>query len=129
MSGMRQKCDTNIELAQELINKKYYTNSVHCSYYGCLQYIKYILDDKNVCPYRIQNENRKDSHEFILSKLINAIKNHKTLRNVRTNFESLKDKRKRADYYEDIFEVDESLQAIEEARSIIYQVKNALGGL
>ncbi|MGJ7025197.1 hypothetical protein [Petrimonas sulfuriphila] len=124
---MRQKCDTNIKLAQELINNKYYTNSVHCSYYACLQFIKYILDKKNVCSFQKQNEKKDNSHLFILNKLINEIRSPKTLRYVRTNFNSLKDKRVRADYHEDVFEADESLTAIDEAKGIIYQVRTAFG--
>lgn len=129
MELMKKKSDENIELAQRLIDRKLFNASVHCSYYGCFQYIKCILKNNFGLTYQIQNEDRIDSHKFIFDKLSNNIKSHKVMRDIRTDFISLKEKRKTADYYEEEIDLDGSLDAIKEAKSVIFKVKNSVGGL
>ncbi|MFV0331694.1 MAG: HEPN domain-containing protein [Dysgonomonas sp.] len=126
---MKKKSDTNLKLAQDLINLGEYNASVHCSYYGCFQYLKCILKNNLNLSYSTQNEDRPESHNFLLENLFKKINNPKTIKNIREDFIFLKEKRKIADYCEEEVGPDGSLDALEEAKAVIYKVKNALGGL
>lgn len=127
MSSMKTKSTDNIKLAQELIDSHRFNYSVHCSYYGCLQYIKLILNNKCCVSYETQNKDRKESHIYLMNTLGNKIKSPKVLRDIRSKFESLKSKRRKADYYEEFVEDEESMVALDEAKSIIYNINSSFG--
>lgn len=126
---MKKKSDSNIRLAQDLINKTELNASVHCSYYGCFQFIKCILKNNIGISYETQNKKRDGSHDFIITSLANEIASAKTLKHIRTDFYSLQEKRIIADYYQDDIDMDTSLLALQEAISVIFKINNALGGL
>lgn len=66
MGLVKKKSDDNLKLAQDLIDTRQYNASVHCSYYGCFQFLKCILNHNLKITYSIQNEDRRESHNFIL---------------------------------------------------------------
>ena len=69
---MEKKSQENIAAADTLIQAGYCNASIHCSYYAVLQFMKYTLDTKGLCPYNKQDESQgKSSHEAILSELSN----------------------------------------------------------
>lgn len=125
---MINKSKENLEIAQTLINKRLYNASVHCTYYGCFQYIKYVLNMKNILLYDEQNKNRPDSHIHLMQSMYNKINSDKIERAIRTNYESLRDKRKIADYEIDFIGEDDGLRAMEEANRVISNIKRAFGG-
>ncbi len=43
MSHLREKALVNLEVAEYLVKESKYAPSVHCSYFGCLQFLKYTL--------------------------------------------------------------------------------------
>jgi len=53
MSYLKQKSSFNIDSAKELIKISYYAPSVHCSYYGCFQFMKYTLKNYNKTTYEL----------------------------------------------------------------------------
>lgn len=125
---MINKSNENLEIAQTLINKRLYNASVHCTYYGCFQYIKYVLNIKNILPYEDQNKNRPDSHIYLMQSMYNKINSDRIVRAIRTNYESLRDKRKIADYEIDFIGEDDGLIAMDEANRVISNIKSAFGG-
>lgn len=57
MPNIKLKSIEYMEAAQELINKRIYNASVHCSYYSRLMQMKYILaHHKSPIDYNTQNE-------------------------------------------------------------------------
>lgn len=99
---MKKKVDENLMSAQLLINKGYYSASIHCLYYSCFQLAKYILHTFGNLDYESQNtqSHQRESHKFISEKFY-------TLNNQRSRFlaidckndlQKLKLSRKIADY-------------------------------
>ena len=68
---MKNKALNNLEAAQLLINNSCYTESVHCSYYAVLQYMKYMLNTTRTraIPYEEQEYKGEDSHERIITEI------------------------------------------------------------
>ena len=46
MSVFKDKSSFNIKSADLLLRNSYFAPSIHCSYYSCIQYMLYILFDK-----------------------------------------------------------------------------------
>ncbi|MDL2224044.1 hypothetical protein LJB92_01885 [Bacteroidales bacterium OttesenSCG-928-M06] len=127
MSNLKIKSDENFVAAQELANKSCFNSSVHCSYYGCFQYIKSLLCNNCKLSYDVQNEIRGDSHDYIYNQVSNRISGSYLTR-FRHNFENLKAKRKKADYLNEIIDADTCTQAIQEARAVVSVLKSTIGG-
>lgn len=49
--SLKAKSEDNVSSAKELIDLKYYGPSVHCSYYGSFQYMKFALRKYNNTTY------------------------------------------------------------------------------
>ncbi|MDR1347307.1 MAG: hypothetical protein LBJ63_02600 [Prevotellaceae bacterium] len=125
MSNLKLKSDENLKVAQILIEKGYYNSSIHCSYYGCFQFMKSILCNNIKIDYEEQdNNNGKDSHDYIFRTLKNKITNRTVEKRFRDNFVSLKSKRKKADYLNELITQDESLIARQESETVIYSLKS-----
>lgn len=43
MSYLKEKANLNLQVAEDLIRQSIYAPSVHCSYFGCLQFLKHTL--------------------------------------------------------------------------------------
>jgi len=128
MSNLKFKSDENLTAAQLLIEHKKYNSSIHCSYYGCFQYMKCMLCHNVNIGYDKQDEKRgRDTHDFIFGLLLKKMKNVTIEKRFRTNYESLKAKRKKADYANKQINQFDSLSAIEEAKSIIANLNQAFG--
>ena len=86
---MINKCDLNLRVAhilsQDQNNNDGWTTSIHCSYYAVFQYMKYLLAEKvnNPITYEEQNNQKGDSHKFILTEIKNRIESSDTARKIR----------------------------------------------
>lgn len=69
MSYLKEKSNFNIDSAKELIDKSLYAPSVHCSYYGSFQYMKYTLKKYKNWTYEYIEEEclncRNGTHGYI----------------------------------------------------------------
>ncbi|GHT88368.1 hypothetical protein FACS189474_3500 [Bacteroidia bacterium] len=130
MSKLKLKSDENLNAAQLLINNQKYNSSVHCSYYGCFQFMKSILCNNLKIGYNLQDAKKgSDTHDYIFGLLLHTMDNFSMQRKFRSNFSGLKEKRKRADYENALIDITDSLNAIEEARIIMSNLKQAFGPL
>ena len=130
MGNLKFKSNENLAVAQMLVEKGYYNSSIHCSYYGCFQFMKSILCNRLSISYETQDSNKNSStHEYIFGRLINKIKNVNNERRFKVAFNSLKDKRKKADYSNELISEDEGLTAIEEAKRVINYLEQEFGKL
>lgn len=131
---MKQKAINNLKTAQILANNREecgYSSSIHCSYYAVFQYLKYMLahTDKNPIAYDKQDISDSGSHEFILTEIVNRVKDFKNGRDLAQRVRFLKRKRKDADYTPRNFSLDECLGCKEEAVGIISKLKQYFGNL
>ena len=78
MSFIKEKSGFNIDSAKELINLNYYAPSVHCSYYGIFQYMKYALRKcRNTTYEQIESDSlnyRDGSHSYVIDNILTELK-------------------------------------------------------
>lgn len=126
---MINKCDLNLRVAhilsQDQNNNDGWTTSIHCSYYAVFQYMKYLLAEKvnNPITYEEQNNQKGDSHKFILTEIKNRIESSDTARKIRDRVLNLQQQRVEADYKPKIFSQEEALTCKSEADAIIKNLK------
>ena len=129
MSYLKEKSGFNIDSAQELIDKNYYAPSVHCSYYGCFQYMKYALKKQNNWTYEfIENECLSNgTHSFvinnILSNLRSKIGNNKEFANIKRKINDLKLFRIQSDYFNIQILSDDAQKSLDYSKEIITNLK------
>lgn len=128
---MKQKAIDTLKSSQILINNKYFTASVHCSYYAVLQYMKYMLanTDKNPISYEGQNIDGGDTHRFILQEIRNRIKNSRNAASFVDGFRDLKQARVNADYTLQEFSADDSTDYHQKANGLITNLKTYFGNI
>jgi hypothetical protein len=92
--------------------------------------MKSLLCNNLQISYDMQDSKKGDNtHDYIFNMLYHRINNHTVKRNFRTNFQSLKNKRGKADYKNVFTSEDESLIALQEATSTISYLKQSFGTL
>lgn len=129
---MKEKANNSLKAAQNLVNTREtfgYNSSIHCSYYATLQYMKYVLanTNKRCIPYSNQDDYGRDSHNHILTEIVNRIDNSRNGRFFREDVKLLKSERKDADYTQRDFTQDESLECIKMAKGIISKLNQYFG--
>ena len=124
MPTLLTKSLENTKAAQELVNKRLYSASVHCAYYSCLQHIKYILHNKLNFDYAKQDNNTgKDSHLVIIDEIINKAPTSHQGKEIQNIIQWLKAERKRADYSVEIISDTESLDVIRKSETLHFKLK------
>lgn len=133
MMIIKKKSETKGYAAQILINNHYYIESVHCSYYAVLLYMKHILcnlkDEKSRITYEIQFEKGKEygsSHDYILKEIAYRVTNPKNRKYISEEFRVLKQKRVLSDYDVKIFDEMESIEAKEQSDGLIRKLKDSI---
>lgn len=112
---MNVKSDNSYKAGIELINKKFYTQSIHCLYYSVLQLMMYKLAMAKEHPLSYQEQEakrilyRSSTHDWLYGEIRNRLS-----RRVRDSFQSdfhfLKQRRVEADYEKRLFSADDSLE-------------------
>jgi hypothetical protein len=104
LSIIYNKSKFNLEAAQLLIENDLYAPSVHCSYFACLQFIKYKLKNIRGITYDDIDENTKglDSHQYLIREILKDFnvkaKEKRDITTLQENIKDLKLFRKRSDY-------------------------------
>lgn len=77
MSALKEKSKQNFDAAKLLMDQGYLTPSVHCSYYSCLQLLKYSIKFFFGVEYSDLNRNiaasNKNSHQYIIDYVYNEL--------------------------------------------------------
>lgn len=126
---MYKKYLKTIEVAQRLIDLKFYTQSVHCSYYAVRQLMQYKLanTDNRPMSYELQEvefKECKSSHEALLMEIKNRISNPKEAKKFCEAFRNLRSCRVDADYTKRLFSDEDSCECKSQADSLISKLNN-----
>lgn len=134
MGYLKEKSGFNIDSAQELIDKSYYAPSVHCSYYGSFQYMKFSLKDFNGWTYAYIEQEclnyRGGTHNFIIDKILlalkNKINNSKDYVDIKRKIKDLKLFRTNSDYLNVQILHNEAQKSLDYSKEIISTLKKHL---
>lgn len=127
MSILKEKSNFNLTAAELLQNNSLYAPSVHCSYFSCLQLIKFaIIENLDVTNDELTKETRerKDSHKYLINKIGNEIRNYSREEHTifNRNINDLKKFRVESDYGEIEVTTSQSSKALENAKEIREQL-------
>jgi hypothetical protein len=133
VSYLREKSGFNISAAEELINNSIYASSVHCSYYGCFQFLKYTIKNyKNFSYDYIENEcfnYAGGTHGYIIDTCLNEYRkkvNLNSYKDLKRNIKDLKEFRISSDYYNLEISIDQGEKSLSLSKSIIAEIKKTL---
>jgi hypothetical protein len=122
---MDRKSKESLDTAQLLLDKKLFTQSVHCAYYAVLQFMSYKLTTaKNPISYIDQNNNihsQGSSHEYLffeIKKRLSSI-NPKIAKDFQEDFRDLKANRVDADYSQRQFNDEDGCDCKAQAERLI----------
>lgn len=129
MSHLKKKSENNIKAAKKLILEELHSSSVHCSYYACLQFIKYVYIDDETFTSDSQEKDHS-SHVVSIKKISNEVynktNNKEDKRYIQNTLFDLKKKRTEADYDEVEITKDNAEGALRKAEQVLYAIKNYL---
>lgn len=115
---MNVKSDDSFDAGVELINKKFYTQSIHCLYYSVLQLMMYKLAVAKDHPLSYEQQKAKkalfssSTHDWLFSEIRGRFSGR--VRNVfQEDFHFLKQQRIDADYERRVFTDEDSLKCRE----------------
>ncbi len=137
---LKSKSEFNISAAEELIDRhSYYASSVHCSYYGCFQYIKHKLNnlghsyaDVDKAIQESKNKPIKlNTHVYpvklILTELTKKLNDKGVLaRDVNDKIKLLKAFRTLSDYHNVSVDIDKGRKALSISKEILNIIKTKL---
>lgn len=130
MSVLKTKSDENYRSSQILLNQSFFSSSVHCSYYSCVQIMKHILlqiDNKTENDiYEEQRANDNNLHEYLINYFVNKLRDnnlYSTYRNSIGRLTELKLLRNKADYKEIVISESEAIRANTLSSQILSDLK------
>ena len=133
MSHLRSKSEINLAAAELLIDTSYYAPSVHCSYYGCFQFIKSKLNQIGIFYDKIDQDIAStptlSSHNYPIRLILNEIEQKKDRyykRSVKDKINDLKAFREESDYHNIDIKYPESIKAFNLSKEIIKLIKSSL---
>lgn len=118
-------------ISAELLKREgYHASSVHCSYYGLFQKMKYTMKTYLDISYDEYDRNSKEgsygSHAYLINLLCEEykkIKSPKEANNINRRLYDLKTQRETADYDNVVITQDKSEDAYDMATKLIYEIK------
>lgn len=125
---MRNKALDSLKAAQQLIDAKMHTESIHCAYYALLQMMKHSLSHckTGLRPIKFAEQdmlcNGRSSHAVLLELVSNYLCGKDKVQ-FKENFRLLKADRVRADYSEYRFNAEESTEYLQRTKSTIEILK------
>ncbi len=129
MCKLKQKSEFNIDAANYLINKaNLYAPSVHCSYYSCLQRLKFLIKDYYKITYDEQDIIRKKrnqrTNQFIIKFIVLELKKDGFDRREERRFSrNIKELREQADYQDIEIDISQSQKAYSIAKEVLTFIK------
>lgn len=127
MTAIKNKSKTNLEAADILIKNKKYSASVHCSYYACLQFSKFLLNNFNFMSYSQQNSLIGDSHKQIIDEMTNRLMSKDVIDAdcYLENMTMLKKNRVKADYRATFIDADFSNTSKDLSEQVVQLLKTS----
>ena len=135
MSKIKAKSEFNLLAAKVLIDEHdYYAPSVHCSYYGCFQFIKYKLNQLgqtyDIVSQTIEADKTLHSHTYPINLLLQELSakgvNRHDVREVKEKINDLKYFRVVADYHDKEISFQDSNKALTLSNEIISIINKKL---
>ena len=133
MSHLKEKSKFNLDAAEELITKSLHAPSVHCSYYGCFQFLKYTLKNYRNLTYEDIEQQCKTypggTHGYIIDTCLTDVRKKEssdTHKELKRNIKDLKEFRVSSDYYNVEIIIDDSEKCLDLSKKIIVQIKKIL---
>ena len=131
MGYLKEKSGFNIDSAQELIDKNYYAPSIHCSYYGSFQYMKYTLKKYNNWTYDYIEQEclnyRGGTHKFIIDNILTNLKkkisSSRDYIDIQRKIKDLKLFRTNSDYFNIQIFNDDAQKSLDYSKEIISTLK------
>lgn len=132
MSFLKEKSGQNVESAKELIVFKYYASSVHCSYYGSLQYMKFALrKSKNITYEKIEsdclNYRAGGTHGYMIDNILSILRpTFEDMRDyvyIKRIIKDLKKFRTDSDYFNIEILLDDAEKSLKFSEEIISSIK------
>ncbi|MFK5878721.1 MAG: HEPN domain-containing protein [Flavobacteriaceae bacterium] len=138
MSHLKSKSEFNLDAAEVLIDRhSYYAPSVHCSYYGCFQYIISKLNMIGITYEKIDNDisasrgtNRiLNSHTYPVKLILDEMETTTDIfyrKKVKDKIKLLKAFRITSDYRNEDVNHSKSTEALRLSKEIISLINNKL---
>lgn len=140
MSHLKNKSDFNLQAADYLINvEDCYAPSVHCSYYGCFQYIKFKLNKIGHTYAQIDSDIQKSkqvpggtvlsSNKYPLDLIVKKLRTQTDIiysKKVNDKIKKLKTFRVLSDYEDVPVDYQKSTEALRLSKEIIKLIENKL---
>lgn len=109
MNALKNKSDINLEAAELLHKNSLYPSVIHCAYYSCFQYMKFIwIEEMGKSELDLSNlirNSTEGSHEVLINQIGVFLKNKGCdFRDFNNKIGQLKKLRRRADYED--FQID-----------------------
>lgn len=133
MSNLENKSKLNIYAAQKLIEDNVYPPSVHCSYYSCIQLLKFKMNDFFGITYeQLATDiscSGKGTHQYLISYVTKEIKENiskDSSRDFSRSIKDLKHFREKSDYEDIEIKQEEGEKAYRIAEYLLDLIKNTL---
>lgn len=105
MSKLKEKSEFNFQAARLLISNNLYAPSVHCSYYGCFQLLKFTINNFFGVDYEKLSQliasNTLSTHAFVIKYVSDEIRanlGRDSYREFNNKIKDLKNFREESDY-------------------------------
>jgi len=125
MSKLKEKSEFNFEAAQVLIDKYLFAPSVHCSYYGCFQLMKFTMLNHFGISYdelrqRVSVKTTGGMHTYVTDFYNRAVRKNgiSDYSNFSRKIKDLKEFRESSDYDDVEITIDKSHKALSYATEI-----------
>jgi hypothetical protein len=116
---LKQKSEFNFLAAELLLKENLYAPSVHCSYYSCLQLIKFSIKDFFEIAYSDLSSSiassKKNSHQFMIEFIKSNLRGNVDLldeREFSRNIKDLKQFRLESDYEDMLIDREKGEKAL-----------------
>ncbi|MCX7729244.1 MAG: hypothetical protein N2203_07225 [Bacteroidia bacterium] len=125
-----EKSEQNINAAKILINNKFFSTSVHASYYACFQLIILINEKYPSNQIKIDNNEKQGTHEKrinLLKILIDTkIQDTKQRKKIIQDLFQIKKVRKTADYENTLIQQDTAQHVLQQSITLTKSLKKLL---
>lgn len=134
MSYLKAKSDFNLDAAKVLIDEhSYFAPSVHCSYYGCFQFIKSKLNKIGITYDKMNQDIAGNpsltSNKYPLELIVKEVEKKSDRyysRDLKTKIKSLKTYRVISDYHNEGVDYDRGNAALKLSKEIIALIEQKL---
>lgn len=121
MNTLKVKSELYFDAGKLLVENNYYTQSVHCFYYGVFQKMKYTIMHKKGLDYTSYDKasENQSSHNYLINEIANYFSCKLTKRDYKNRILDLKEFRVKCDYYGEVIDIDKANQLETKSEELI----------